>query len=79
MMNECLLLCSEFMLLVIIFNVLIFSLEFDLLRMYNFGFSIVICKILLCFFLLLEKLMFIEWVNKFFGIFNSVIFFFIKF
>lgn len=79
MMNERLLLRSEFTLSAIIFNALIFSSEFDLLRMYNFGFSIVICKISLRFFSSSEKLTFIERVNKFFGIFRRAIFFFIKF
>lgn len=57
--NECFLLCSVFMFLDISFIVLMFRFEFVLLRMYILGFSIVICRILLCFFLLFEKLMFI--------------------
>lgn len=52
---------NVFILFVIMWSVLIFNLEFVLLRIVSFGLSIVIWKILLCFFLLLEKFLFMEW------------------
>lgn len=53
--NEWLVVCSVLILLVMFFSVLMFRFELVLLRIVSFGFSMVSWKILLCFFLLLEK------------------------
>lgn len=66
--------CSVFMFLVIRCIVFMFRLEFVLFRMYILGFSMVICRILLCFFLLFEKLILIGCFSMLLLIFSVLVF-----